>query len=345
MLPFILDFDPEARGVGIVHVRRNFQGWLGDTALIYGILIWPIAAAYVGRLLGAQYKWRWLGWGLVGCVVAGSLLAADQLTGAMIVALATAVGISAALSVELSAPERFLWILIAGGSVLLLIPELLYLRDAFESQPLFRMNTVFKAGFQAYLLLGLAAGCALPWAAAWLPRRAWTGWAIGAAILLLLGFVYPYAGSHARTAGFPTAPTLDGLKWLRAGSPGDPGAISWLRANAPRDAVVLEAFGGDYSAFGHARISTFTGRPTVIGWAGHEVQWQHDPGTRGVDVEAMYKGTDLVATRGLLGRYGVRYVVAGPIEQTTYGDGGLAKWDQLGRRVYSRAGTTVWELK
>ena len=56
-----------------------------------------------------------------------------------------------------SAPERFLWILIAGGAALLLIPELLYLRDAFDGSALFRMNTVFKAGYQAYLLLGLAA--------------------------------------------------------------------------------------------------------------------------------------------------------------------------------------------
>ncbi len=345
MLPFILDFDPEARGVGVVHVRRGFSAWMGDMALIYGILIWPIGAAYVGRLLGARYPWRWLGWGLVGCAVAGSLLAADHLTGAMVVTVATAVGIFAALSFDVSPPERFLWILIAGGMFLLLIPEVLFLRDAFETQPLFRMNTVFKAGFQAYLLLGLAAGCALPWAAAWLPRRAWTGWAIGAAILLLLGLVYPYAGSYARTGGFPNAPTLDGLKWLRAGSPGDPGAMDWLRENAAGDAVVLEAVGGDYSAFGHARMSTFTGRPTVLGWAGHEVQWQHDPGTRGADVEAMYKTTDLEAARTLLGKYGVRYVVVGPIEHTTYGDAGVAKWDQLGRRVYSQGGTTIWELK
>ena len=117
MLPFILDFDPEARGVGVVHVRRGFSAWMGDMALIYGILIWPIGAAYVGRLLGARYPWRWLGWGLVGCAVAGSLLAADHLTGAMVVTVATAVGIFAALSVDLSPPERFLWILIAGGIV------------------------------------------------------------------------------------------------------------------------------------------------------------------------------------------------------------------------------------
>ena len=160
------------------------------------------------------------------------------------------------------------------------------------------MNTVFKAGYQAFLLLGLAAGCALPWAGVVAARaRAWTPWAAVAAVLLLLGLVYPYAGSYARTGGFANAPTLDGLKWLKARSPGDPGAIDWLRANAPGDAVVLEAFGDDYSAFGHARISTFTGRATVIGWAGHELQWQHDPGPRTADVQTLYTTPDVAAAR------------------------------------------------
>ena len=141
----------------------------------------------------------------------------------------------------------------------------------------------------------------------WLPRRA-SGrrWAAVAAVLLLLGLVYPYAGSYARTGGFSNGPSLNGLKWLEARSPGDPGAIAWLRDNAAGDAVVLEAFGDDYSAFGHARISTFTGRPTVMGWAGHEVQWQHDPGSRSTDIQTLYTTTDVDAARALIGRYGIR---------------------------------------
>ena len=196
------------------------------------------------------------------------------------------------------------------------------------------MNTVFKAGYQAFLLLGLAAAARCRGPPPGCRGGRWTPWAAVAAVLLLLGLVYPYAGSYASTGGFANSPSLDGLKWLRRARPGDPGAIDWLRANAPGDAVVLEAFGDDYSAFGHARISTFTGRPTVIGWAGHEVQWQHDPGSRSADVQTLYTTPDVDAARALIGRYGIRYVVYGPIEQTTYGDAGLAKWDQLGERVY-----------
>ena len=342
--PFVLNFDPEARGIGFVHVRRPFGAWLGDHALIYGILIWPLLAALVIRLRESAHPWRWIGWGGVSLVVLGSLLASDDLTGAMLMAAWMAAGIGAALSPSVSPPARFLWILVAGGAALLLIPEIVYLKDAFDGSALFRMNTVFKAGYQAFLLLGLAAGVALPWAGVWLPRRAWTPWALIASVLLILGLVYPYAGSYAKTGGFTNAPSLNGLKWLQTGSPGDPGAIDWLRANADGDAVVLEAFGDDYSAFGHARISTFTGRPTVIGWAGHEVQWQHDPGSRSADVQTLYTTADAEAARALIGRYGIRYVVHGPIEQTTYGDAGLIKWDQLGERVYENQGTTIWRL-
>src|SRR6185436_731266 len=160
-------------------------------------------------------------------------------------------------------------------------------RDEFDGSDLFRMNTVFKLGYNAWLLLALAAACALPWAAAHLPRRGWPVWAATAAMLLLLGLVYPYAGTYARKGGFSRSPSLDGLRWLTPSSPGDPAAIAWLRANTPGSAVVLEAVGEDYSAFGHGRISTFTGRPAVLGWGGHELQWDHQPGTREADVKEL----------------------------------------------------------
>ena len=36
VLPFVLDFDPEARGIGVVATRRPFGKWMGDMTLIYG---------------------------------------------------------------------------------------------------------------------------------------------------------------------------------------------------------------------------------------------------------------------------------------------------------------------
>ena len=165
-----------------------------------------------------------------------------------------------------------------------------------------------------------------------------------AALLAAGAIVYPVAGTYARKDGFTRAPTLDGLGWLRDRAPGDPGAIAWLNDSAVGDEVVLEAVGDDYSAFGHARISTFTGMPTVLGWPGHERQWGHGVGTRRADVERMYESPTTAGAQQLLDRYDVRWVVVGPLERTEYGDAGVGKWDQLGERVYDRDGTTVWRL-
>jgi len=344
VLPFWLNFDPAARGIGWVGERRPFSAWAGDMTLIYGVLAWAVAAAYAGRLLAARQRVKIAIWGGVGALFVLSLLAPVDFSGVALLLVLLGVAVHAALSRRLEAPERYFWLLVSGGVACLLAPELVYVRDEFDDSDLFRMNTVFKLGYQAFVLLAIAAACALPWAGRWLPRRVWTGWAAIGTVLLLLGLVFPYAGNWARRDGFSHSPTLDGLGWLRASAPGDVEAIDWLREHAPGDAVLLEAAGPDYSGFGHGRMSTFTGRPAVIGWAGHELQWKHDPGTRADDVRAMYTATSAADARPLLAKYGVRYVVVGPIERADYGDAGIAKWNRLGRKVFDRNGTAIWDL-
>ena len=160
ILPFVLDFDPESRGIGVVETRRRFARLAGrhDADLRHPRCS-RSSAIFVDRVRRSPNRWRWIGWGGVaarGGRVAAGLVGPDRRDAASGSRRRSA--INAALAPALSGPERFLWVLIAGGAALLLIPELFFLRDAFEGQPEKRMNTVFKAGFQAYLLLGLAAG-------------------------------------------------------------------------------------------------------------------------------------------------------------------------------------------
>jgi len=82
----------------------------------------------------------------------------------------------------------------------------------------------------------------------------------------------------------------------------------------------------------------------VIGWAGHELQWGHDPGSRPNDVRLAYSTLDLGVARRLLARYDVRYVVVGSLEREQYPSAGLLKFDRLGERVFEAAGTVVYEL-
>jgi YYY domain-containing protein len=345
VLPFLLTYDAAADGLGRVTERSSFSVWARDHFELYGLFAYLVLTAYLVRLAASRHRWRIAGWGGAVAVFAGALLAtADLAAVAALVALCWVAAHAAFLS-RAPAPERFGWVLIGGGLLCLLIPEVVFVRDSFAESSLFRMNTVFKLGFQAWLLLAVAGAAVIAWSGAWLGRRVRAVWAVALLAGLALAAVYPVAGTYARKGGFADAPTLDGLRWLAESAPGDPAAIEWLNDNAPSGSVVLEAVGEDYSAFGHARISTFTGLPTVMGWEGHEVQWAHDPGTRRADVARLYREPDATASRELLDRYDVRYVVVGPLERADYGDAGVAKWDELGRRVFDRDGTTVWELR
>jgi YYY domain-containing protein len=348
VLPFLLTYDAAADGLGRVTERASFGSWTRDHGALYGLLAFLVATAYGIRLASTRHPWRTAAWAGAAAVFAGSLLAADNLTAVAGLLALCWVAAHAAFVRRAPAVERFVWVLIGGGLLCLLIPEVVFVRDSFAGSALYRMNTVFKLGYQAWLLLAIAGSATITWSWSWLGRRTrWApfAWAIGLVAGLALVTVYPVAGTYARKDGFSHAPHLGGLAWLTTAAPGDPPAIEWLRDHAPRGSVVLESVGDDYSAFGHARISTFTGLPTVMGWTGHELQWGHDPGNRRADVDLLYRTPDPAVARPLLDRYGVRYVVVGPIERADHGDAGLAKWDQLGRRVFDRDGTTVWELR
>jgi YYY domain-containing protein len=348
VLPFLVTYDTAADGFGKVTERASFSDWARDHGALYGLFAYLVATAYAIRLARSHHPWRTAGWALAATLFAGSLLAADNLAAVVGLLALCAVAAHAAFVSRAPAVERFVWVLIGGGLLCLAIPELVFVKDSFADGDLYRMNTVFKLGYQAWLLLAIAGAPMIVWSWGWLGRRARfapLAWALPLLVLLALAAVYPVAGTYARKGGFADTPHLGGLRWLEESSPGDPAAIDWLNENAPSGSVVLEAVGDDYSAFGHARISTFTGLPTVMGWVGHELQWEHDPGTRRQDVETIYRAGTAESARALLERYDVRYVVVGPIERTSYGDSGVAKWDELGRRVFDRDGTTIWELR
>jgi uncharacterized membrane protein len=242
------------------------------------------------------------------------------------------------------APEAFAWLAAFGGLTCLALPELVFVRDAFAGGPLERMNTVFKLGYQAWILLGAGGVAAVLAHRRALAPALRAAWSAVAALALLAACAFPIAGSYARTGGFAGPARLDGLGWLRQSAPGDVAAITWLRRHADDGAVVLETAGDDYSPVGHARISTFSGRSTVLGWAGHVLQWGEDPGNRRADVALLYREADPAAVGPLLASYGVDYVVVGPLERSDHGTAGEAKWDALGTRVFEQAGTTVWRL-
>lgn len=211
--------------------------------------------------------------------------------------------------------------LAALGVGLVLAPEILYLRDAFAM----RMNTVFKLYYPAWLFLGLASAYAV--AAHW--RDGARGMRLAArasALAATAGVAYTAGAAWDVTGGFARGTrTLSALAHL----PGDERAvIDWVRAHVPPGAAVLQANGHDYAAE-EGRLSGATGRPTLVGWEGHERVWR-GPGMAAVHdahlalTAAAYGARDAAALRAALDTAGIRFVLVGPVERARFGLGARA---------------------
>jgi uncharacterized membrane protein len=148
--------------------------------------------------------------------------------------------------------------------------------------------------------------------------------------------------------------SLDGQRHMALAATAEAAAIAWIRATSPRDAIVVEAAAvrcgdgsvacSDWTDVG--RIASSTGRPTVLGWEQHELQWREPSPITGRrdDVHLLYSTGDTTVARDLLRRYDVRFVVVGPRERASYGVEGTAKWASLGTRVFSAGEGSVGQV-
>jgi uncharacterized membrane protein len=211
------------------------------------------------------------------------------------------------------------------------------------------MNTVYKLYYHVWLLLGLVGAPAL---ALWLLRTPLgrpgpLARALGGATLaatLGLGLVYPLAATWSKSNGFQGTATLDGAAFLERSRPGDAAAIKWL-ASQPGRPVVVEGVGGDYQEY--ARVSTFSGLPTVVGWIGHELQWRgplDEYGRRQDDVEALYSKADPEEGPRILDRYRARFVFVGSLERERYGNQVAERLGRWLTPAFQREGTVVFAV-
>jgi YYY domain-containing protein len=214
-------------------------------------------------------------------------------------------------------PTPFILLLITLATLLVIGPDFLYLRDQFGN----RMNTVFKFYYQAWMLWSLAAsfGVALllknlRGAAEWIFR-------VFIVLLLIVGLTYPVMAYATKTNNLdlPNGFTLDDFERVKRDTPDEAAAIQYLMGAA--DGVIVEASIPFASYTGYARISTYTGLPTVLGWPMHESQWRgtaEPQGNRQGDIETLYTTPDWETARQIIQNYHIRYIVIGDLERTTY---------------------------
>ena len=241
-------------------------------------------------------------------------------------------------------PVIFAFVMILTGSLLVIGPEFVYLRDQFGT----RMNTVFKFYFQVWILWSLVAAYACWFIISKLKKTGRWLFFVFLTIIFLSGLFYTYGTLMETTQSFTRKPTLNGLAYYANYYPDDWAAIEWVNANVGDHQVVLEGTRGAYWVEGRSsRISMMTGIPTVMGWVNHESQWRGPlfsmVANREGDISTIYLSRDWEATLILLDKYQVDYVVISPLEREWYGSINLEKFDNNMKRVYDQGEVIIFQ--
>jgi uncharacterized membrane protein len=232
--------------------------------------------------------------------------------------------------------------------ILLILPEIFYMKDIYPTHP--RANTMFKLTFQAFVMMTLLVGC-FSGIISWLKiKKKLSKVKLSLLAGLLLLFVlatgyYSYFGYRDYYVGLKNYQTLDGLDFLQKQHPDDYLGINWLRHNVDGRPVVLEAVGESYTTF--ARVSSFTGLPTVLGWRVHEWLWRGGfdiPGQRTEEVRKMYEEPSSPAAQQLFQQYKVRFIFLGDKEREAYENMDEAQVINLGKVVFNSGNTYIIEL-
>ena len=372
ILPYLLSFTSQVSGISAVDVNT--------TRLPHLLIVWGLYLVAISPFIFVAF-WRTTvdrDWGTMTVI---SLLVAftpyviwaflhlngdgrtSDLLGRLFHVLPLALLISVAVysAMWLARQDRphkgqvFALVLSTLGLLLIMGPELLYVDDAFGGANE-RMNTVFKLYYQGWILLAAASGYAIYcWRSLWervsgarlqLTRM----WAVIFIVLASGAAYYPLAAAATKGNLFAGDATLDGLSHLTRFNQGaEYRAIDFIRKDAGRDSAVLEAFSEkDYFIDGpFGRVSSSTGVPTVLGWAGHEAQWRGSylpMEGRKEDIEAIYKTLDVDEAKNLLTKYRVDYVYVGRLERETYGEAGLAKFSTFMATVFEEGDVMVYRI-
>ncbi len=343
-MPFLAHFTSFVNGVAV----NCPHAWVANTK------IGPLLFEGVEKCQRSELWMFWLLWGFF-FYVAGALLAAPLLGDKRIKSLKELIRLDKInfLKTRFTHDEQVLIVFILLSTMLLIFPEFFYFKDIYPQH--FRSNTMFKLGYQAFIMLSIAAGYGIcRFAFAGRAERLLTRQRIARKIFfllllpqLMLVLIYPLFSVRSYFGGLARYEGLYGMTWFAGEYPDDYQAALWL-TTAMRDRegeILLEADGDSYTDY--ERFSVFTGRPTPIGWAVHEWLWR---GTYDVvaprreDVKTLYESNDLAITGELIRSYRIAYVVIGTLERQKYKEMDEEKWQMLGTEVFRSNDTVIYEV-
>lgn len=228
--------------------------------------------------------------------------------------------------------DDFLLILFSFGTFLILIPEFFYIKDIYPAH--FRANTMFKLGYQAFIMMGVVSTITFfkikELKMRWKKILLTAVWIFFAFLVV----IYPIFSIPSYYGPLDRIPNLNGSSWFTTSYPEDLEIIAYLNAEVSGQPVILEAQGDSYTDY--ERISAFTGLPTVAGWWVHEWLWRGTSdavGMRIPEVTALYESPDIKKTTALIKKYKIKYVIISRLERQKYPNLNEEKFLEIGKLI------------
>ena len=360
--PFIVNLESPSMSLGLVASEASDPwGWLK----IWLVPLLPLLVAAIGLRVAGHWRHEVMGIGVVLAAIAlwalvqvgtgnaGAL--SERGSGwVMLLLLAAAIGAGGASMVRAEGEldqARSAWLGLATVALgIMLVTELVNIETGTAG----RFNTVFKLWYHLWTLIAVAGAVAF---AMLVDRIPWPGWGAlfsnwryrgGAIGLFVAAVVYVgamvYAPAMAVSRGHEGQATgLNSLAYLERTDPGLAGAVAFAQTELdPTTDVLLQAVGNAYGPAGY--LAAASAVPTVLNWAGHQVQWRGPDAPlagRSEAVDRIYNSGATADGLEAAESFGVTYVYVGRLERDQFGsdvadrfDGWPVAWTGSGALIF-----------
>jgi len=256
---------------------------------------------------------------------------------------------------------------------LIIIPEFFYVKDIYPAH--FRSNTMFKLGYEAFILWSIVAGYMITsflffrfsssifkfqfsifnknfkFQISNVKKKLRILFFVLLFPQLFLVSIFPIFSVRSYFGELKTYQSIYGLAWLEKEYPDDFEAMIWLRNQVSSfkfqvsSSSIVEADGDSYTDYNH--VSAFSGVPTIVGWGVHEWLWRggyDEVAPRREEVKKIYTSADKEEIRAICAKYSVRYIMVGKLEREKYPDLVEGYIASLGTAVFQSGSTVVYEV-